>query len=387
MMKMEILSTLVLAKCFLMATEGLQYSRSSDLLHTYSCLEETSVIYIAYDMFTYSPRHANWLASLENPCTHISFFDHGSRKIVQWKGDKESNLEASFGKKLDKRIFEELLESFIDQDRSTKNILLIDVLDVLYYYETWTERMNDAIEKLEKNTKWSVILICILSVNCPTTTNIPVHRILPSGRLAHDQFTQIRVKDLVQNPDFNVFEFLKYVKIDNVNLTCLANKTVHILGGDIYNYALVEKIALIKFNTEKYTKAVKFIIYIGTKLDRLSVDKIKQFSTYYLKEKKLDHINIVVNEEIPTLTGDGVLFFEANYGYNLSSINYSTNSRNSVVFFDFDFEMNLKEAESLYTKQKTEFKKTVKMFSSKLYKTTHKFIENFIEDLLNASCF
>ena len=132
MMKMEILSTLVLAKCFLMATEGLQYSRSSDLLHTYSCLEETNVIYIAYDMLTYSPRHANQLASLEGPCTHISFFDHGSRKIVQWKGDKESNLEASFGKKLDKRIFEELLESFIDQDRSTKNILLIDVLDVLY---------------------------------------------------------------------------------------------------------------------------------------------------------------------------------------------------------------------------------------------------------------
>ena len=101
----------------------------------------------------------------------------------------------------------------------------------------------------------------------------------------------------------------------------------------------------------------------------------------------MDHINILVNEEIPTLTGDGVLFFQPSYGYNLSSINYSTNSRNSVVFFDFDFEMNLKEAESLYTKQKTEFKKTVKMFSSKIYKTTREFNENFIEDLLNASCF
>ena len=96
-----------------------------------------------------------------------------------------------------------------------------------------------------------------------------------------DQFTQRRVKELVQNPDFNVIEYLKYVKIDNVNLTCLANKTVHI-SYFIYNTELVEKIALIKFNTEKYTKAVKFIIYIGTKLDRLSVDKIKQFSTYYL---------------------------------------------------------------------------------------------------------
>ena len=161
---------------------------------------------------------------------------------------------------------------------------------------------------------------------------------------------------------------------------------MHILCENIYNSELLETIALIKFNIEKHTNAVKFIIYI-LDLEPIVRDTTKQSITYYLKENKLNNINIVDLREIPTLAGDGIFFLQAGFGYNWSNINHSTNSRNSVVLFDIDGFDDVKLVESWYTEQKTEFKKTVKKLSSKIYKTTHEFIENFIEDLSNASCF
>ena len=383
---MAIMLTLIIAQCLIMATEGILYSQSSDLLETYACLEETSVVYITYNMFFTKI----FLPTLEDLCTKISFFDHYSRKIVQWRGNiasnlDESNLEQGWYSTLGKVVFEDLIESFIDQNfengsittnTSTKQILFIDLIDDL----DLTERMKKAIVLIEKNTKWNVILICYLS-SCPKTTNLPIHRIVATFKI--DDFVKRKVKDLIRNPNFNRFEFLKHVEIKSENLTCLAKKTVHILIGNLNTLELFEIIAFMKSNIEENNNKTKFIIYISW----LFPD---EFLEYYLEENRLDYITMVygIPKILPTQTGNGVLFIYVRYLPYITIGNYSVNSRNSVVFFDVrGFNRDSRELVEAWYNQQAVFKKTVQKLSTKIYKDLKEFSKNFMENLLDASCF
>lgn len=366
-----------------MAAEGIQYSRSSNLLKTYGCLEETNVIYVTYDIRIFSDEYIDSLLSvLEEPCITISYFNHNLRKVVQWKEMEQSKFESSLKNEINKAELDEFIESLhnqnFDKGSTSKQILVIDRYDGGHL----TVRMTEAIGLLEKNTKWNVIFICnALIVNCPIIPHLPIHRIVT---MFDYKSIHRRVKELVLNPDFNKFEFLKHVKIDNRNLTCLENKTVHIVSGDIYSSQLLEIIAFIKYNTEQNT-TTKFIIYM--------INEEEKFFTYFLKQNELDsyRISIVYFDQdqlsFPTQTNNSIFFLNAPYSSLNSGENYSSNSRNSVVIYEHSGnEDDIKLAKSWYNRQR-EFKKTVQKFSFKIYKSNAEFYENFLDVLMNASCF
>ena len=64
--------------------------------------------------------------------------------------------------------------------------------------------------------------------------------------------------DLVRDPNFNKFKYMKHVKLDDERLKCLTNKSIHIQAGP-----LLEIIALIVFNTDpvSYTHLTLPTIY------------------------------------------------------------------------------------------------------------------------------
>ena len=69
---------------------------------------------------------------------------------------------------------------------------------------------------------WNVIVICD---DCRLFQNIPIHRVLPATGYSN---IFNKLTDLIKNPDFDTFEFQKYInKLDNVDFRCLTNKTLH----------------------------------------------------------------------------------------------------------------------------------------------------------------
>ena len=254
---MRLVLTLMLLQ-FLFEAEGIQYSRSSNLLDTYMCLEEINVTYIAPSLPEwFNKAILEFLTALEDPCIKISFFDHNLRKVVEWKGEQSylESIETLPRKMLDDVEFVELIENIYHEkfkgSSSSKQIFLIDYI---FGSTDSNNKMDKSIGLLENKSEWNVIFLC--RDQCPITTQLPIHRIV---RGWSHKLIQKRVKDLVFNPDFNKFEFLKYVKINEENLTCLANKTVHIFGNfkinEGYIISFIEIIALIKHNlSEKKTK-------------------------------------------------------------------------------------------------------------------------------------
>ena len=384
-MIMAIILTLMFKQC-LIAAEGFQYfkssdqySSSSDLLQTYGCLEETNVTYITYSSTAYEENYridgiSNFLAALEDPCTTISFYDHSLREVVPWNGEK-SKFDSSLKTEFDDVEFEELIASFNDpnfgRDSTAKQILLVDLSDI---YKS-IDGVNEKIGLIEKNTKWNVILTCYY-MYCPIIPHLPIHRIV----MGWDY--QARVKDLVQNPDFNKLEFLKHVKIDNKNLTCLANKTVHMFSRLPSSFVeLLEVIALINYNTNDTTK---FIIY-DTNSNKNS------FNTYFLKQTGLDSYNISIAYGHPWYhlkqTGDSVFFFDIEFTTYMRIEEFTSSVRNSAfIYTTSGKEDELTLSESIFY-QRNGFKKIVQLVLSKVYKLATEFHKNFMEDILNASCF
>lgn len=378
---MVVIFIFVLGQC-LMIADGIQYSRNSNPLKKYSCLEETHVTYIkirSNSLFEIDEIN-KLLSVLEDPCTNISFLDFKIRKIVQWK-DEQSKIKMAAsignynGQQNDRMEFVDFIQNLYDQKiengSATKKIFLIETIHS-------NGELNKEIELLEKTTNSKVILICADA--CPINTYLPVHRIVE--KFCYNDFKK-RVKDLVLNLDFNKFKYLKYVKINNKNLTCLENKTVHIVNTNTCSLEVLEKLYLIKHNIHKFTDT-KFIFYMR---------RGKDIFSNFLKQSGLDRYNISIAEmgyqKLLIFNGiNNVYFFEAflsNYMQDIS-FNNSINSRSSVVIYDSHNGFFKEYVKQWYTQQK-DFRKTVEKYSYKIYKEYKKFIEKFIEDMINASCF
>ena len=396
---------LTILKCLTVLTQGVQYSRSSKFLETYACLEETNITFVTSNVRENGDenRIKNLLSYLVSPCTKVSYYDHVSQETVQWnKEDEQTNIDRFMS--LDFELFVEFIESLyheyqIENDATRKQILIIDL--VIRGIKVKTDDLYKVIGLLEKDTKWKVVLICeIYYKGCPFEINLPINRmVIKQGRKHEENYSDIRrqVKALIQNPDFNEFEHLKYIKMNkNKNLTCLANTTVHIVHGNLYVFQLLEKIALIKYNIPEFTNT-KFIIYIPR------FDKYNSV-TIYLKENGLDNYNISIVNMNPYVwyfktiqtNKKHVYFFESYLAIKENKMIFSQNLLNThssvILFFHYKTvsrsckESFIRRTYFWYYKQKG-FKKTVKKISFKTYDTVRDFKDGFIDVLLEASCF
>lgn len=375
--------------------------RSSNLGKSNLCFEEFNATYIVSWMdrgITTEDVH-NFLASLEDPCTKISYYNYNLQKVVQWKGDRSKIKDFDRDRDHENMYveFEELLESFymgekFNESFNTTTTTMRQTL-IIDHQSYFSKKMRKTIELLENETKWNVIVVC-LSNKCPIITRLPINRMIILPTVLHDVGTiegeeyrsiQKNIKDLIRNPDFNEFEFIKYIKIDDKNLTCLANKNVHIYSN-FFTRGLLEMIALIKYNIPK--DSTKFIIYL---------DNGEEFPPYFLKKHGLSNIISIVELDsfsgfnFPKLTKDGILFFNMHYPVLRHFENYSSsgNFNNSVVVYELEIRGKFYNITNrAWTEPRlNSFKKTLRRISFKKIKVFTEIQDYFLEELLKASCY
>ena len=73
-------------------------------------------------MERYIPDKHTLLASLEDPCTKISYYDYNLKRVVQWKGDRSKIKEFGQNREHENMYvkFEELLENLYMEKKFKK---------------------------------------------------------------------------------------------------------------------------------------------------------------------------------------------------------------------------------------------------------------------------
>ena len=97
-----------------------------------------------------------------------------------------------------------------------------------------------ALENLNTERNWNVIVVCY---RCPVSQRILVNRFVQT--LLAQKKKKKKLKSLVRNPDFNKFEYLKHVKLDDERLKCLKNKTIYSILDALITHDVLENIALL----------------------------------------------------------------------------------------------------------------------------------------------
>ena len=246
-----------------MVAKGIHYSRSSTLLESYGCIEKTNVTVILprttkiYDLEYFCDYEYNYdyklMKALEDPCNTIFYFVQQSQKVIQWKGDQnefEVHHKESSGDQQYMDFIISLRDHQFKKYDTTIQILLIHLTQL-------SDEALKILKEMHKETSWKIIIACIPLVECQTIRYLPINRIVPIHTRKN---SEIRLGDLVRNPDFNKFEFLKYIKLDNVNLKCLENKTIHVFVW-IPSLKLLDNVALIAYNAQELSANSKIILY------------------------------------------------------------------------------------------------------------------------------
>ena len=248
-------------------------SSPSTLMKSFGCIEKTNVTLFSFSISYYHNDLYQALNYLENnPCFIIFNFDYMQRKIVPWLKDRDLveniRLYQNDGNEALFEFVENLRHDHKYTNGSTKQILLI-LKDP--FTNDNDDRITNALEQLHNETTWNVIISC-LPEQCPRSQILPVNRIIPYQRMRQTVNDLIEV---IKNPDFDRFEYLKYLKLNNQNLTCLANKTIHILPT-LMSTKMIENIVLIS----SVDISLKVAILFGQHFD-------SEFWEYYLKKNKL----------------------------------------------------------------------------------------------------
>ena len=363
--------------------------KSSPLLESYGCLERTNITLFMPNSWI-TPLYDRLINS-EDPCCSIFYYSHHSRKIVQWNGDQnqvenEKAMSTEIFSESDTMEFiESLYEKQVEKDGTTKQILLID------YSIEMKDKVSKAIESLDRETDWNVIISCLKY--CPILQHFPINRIVPRNSLTKSYLKSIR--DIAKNPDFNKNEFLKHIKLDNAKLACLANKTIHVFMINP-SVKVLENMVQIVYNTQRLS--AKIILYAHNGFWMPTV-----FWTHYIEKNGWKNIvNIVFERDSKPLpqqnTGEVYLIdeimtknpFGQKYLYHED---FCSLSRKYVTFYTFedDYRSTLFKdvnATEWYNDIDSACRKNIEKVSfNKNYEFEEDFNENFIEEVFSASCF
>ena len=353
--------------------------RSSPLLESYGCLQRNNItLFIPFLRDDAMISSIDLLTGLEDPCFSMFLFAHYSRKIVQWNGNgNDVDFDSRFKELNDFEIIEfieSLYEQQVEKDAATKQILLIA------HYGGMNEKVLNAIGLLDRETEWNVIVTCSFDcLNCNVFQHLPVNRIMP---ITSKRGIKKRLKSIVKNPDFNENEFLKYIKLDNVNLACLANKTVHVFMV-LPSVELLQNTVLIVNNTQGISTQI--ILYISN-------HEAERFWTYYIEKNGWKNIiNIVFQRNTKFLpqrnTAEVYLIpdpTEQRYADLFTSEDFCSPGRKSFVFYEF--KSSTANSTNWNNNMHQACRKNFERVSLKNL-NRDEFFENFTEEVVTASCF
>ena len=227
----------------------------------YKCLKTTQVTVFAA---SFLPRNYwNQIHELmdflmeDSPCLELFVFVNCIRRSVPWNKFKANSFDVI--KILsDKEILALIQDEFHVEENRPKTFDTNKEQTVLFFKNYWKDADNimlEALEILDNKVAWNVIIGCSSAFG-PISQKLPIQRIVAEWDLSLQPKTFI---DLVRNPNFNKFKYLKNVKLDDERLNCLTNKSIHIIEPS-YSIALLESIALILFNTDQLQNT-KFFLY------------------------------------------------------------------------------------------------------------------------------
>ena len=371
----------MLTRCLMMA-KGFQYSiRSSSLLQSYGCLEKTNVTVIL-------PRTNNveddnlykLMKVLEDPCNTIFYFAQQSQKVIQWKGDRNEFVVhhmKSSGEPEYMDFILNLRDHQFNKNDTTTQILLI-------HYIQLSDQALKILEVIHKETPWKIIITCSIS-DCPIIPDYPMNRMVPIRDI---EDTESRLRDLVRNPDFSKFEFLKYIKLDNVNLKCLANKTIHIFHG-YPSLKLFENVALIAYNIRELSNSTKIILYfpkwkINNKfwksyLEKSGLNNIMNIKVMFVQQPPFEPLTLHETE------ADVYIINDITITLMFMSMEHFCGRKSAVFYGSLQSSTWYDNWHNNYFDQTC--KKNFKKVTFKYFETKNHLEENFIEEVLNTSCF
>ena len=283
---------LMLAQSLITITIGNQFSISSSphLLHSYRCLETTEITLIMPNTKNqgYYNSMFKLIKTLEDPCNSIFYFIRQSQKVVQWEGNRNKfDVHHQKGELVDGPEYIDFLRNLHQDsklmmkiDNSTTQILVLDI--------QLSDQILETVEKLRKDKSYLKIVIMCQNDKCPIIPSIPIQQMIPKDYVENNGQ---QIRELVQNPQFNKFEFRKYVKFgDGHRLKCLVKKIIHIFHGYL-SVKLLENIALLAYNIQELNSTSKIVLYFPDW--RV---KGKKFWNYYMAEIEL--LNNMTNIEI-----------------------------------------------------------------------------------------
>lgn len=221
------------------------------------CMEKTRVILFARQLFLRQDKE-RILNYLEDPCHTMLVFVSNTRKLVQWKGSlNEMSYETQ--NLLNGPEIVDSIQSLQSGNEEEK------MKQIFLFYQNWDIQMSEMVlkelETLDSKPNWDVIILCrvVPPFFCPITQNIPINRIIPID--SDDALPLNNIRDIVKNPDFDQFEYLKYIQVENRSrFDCLSNNTTIHLGFDFISLGLLENIALLVENASQLT-STKIIFY------------------------------------------------------------------------------------------------------------------------------
>ena len=331
---------------------------------------------------------------LDDPCITIFIYFHHKKQIVQWMGDEnEIEAEVVVYKDLSASEYLEFIQNLHHQEQikenddegmrsqQTNQVLLLSQARLPI-----PNNVSRAIESLDKQTKWNVIILC--THHCPILHHLPINRIFPILGIE----IPMNLKSLVKNPEFNKNEYQKNIRLNEPNLPCLANKTIHVFNL-YYPLDLIIDISRIMHNTRQMN--TKIILYVHT-----SFWSDSDFWTFYIEQNGWkDTVNIVfqnvINVQPQLLNTNEIyliseIFLQSEYG-KIDNENFCENvtgGRKSIAFYKFN---KLPESSVNSTKWFDGLKESCKRnfrylsFNTK-YDTEENFNEDFLNEIMNASC-
>ena len=282
---MKIKLPLILCLALLVDGQDMSFSkRNSPLLESFGCMERTDVI--VFMPIVYITEHSllnEFNGKLEkltdSPCHSISFYSQ-SRKIVPWS-PTNAEVDRFLMRKISDLEFFDLLDFLYHNDNDSmnstgnQNILLIYQVHDIMSDTVW----NRIDGWLKKATTWSIVVICTPDL-CPTSIFpiIQVQRIVP---VSHSTQNFNRLSDVIRNPDFDPFEFQRFVLKQDYNpkFLWLANKTIHVFIAYL-SVELLENTVHIIENTQGLNTNIT--LYIS---NQFNIKSKMQFWRFYIEKR------------------------------------------------------------------------------------------------------
>lgn len=275
--------------------------------------------------------------------------------------------------------------STLKSSTSSKNTLIF-----FQTYRDVADGVVSALEELDSKADWDVILVCPPRF-CLLSQRIGINKIIPEIEGTRE------LMDIIRNPNFNRFEYLKHVKLhDNRLRKCLEHKSIHIviINGPDVPLKMLENIALLLYNTEDVA---------GTKINLhvRSQSFVSTFWKHFIEKSGLyDYKNFAFNADsmyrgfFGSLkepgSNDSYLVFDLAPEMETFICNIMAGDRKSFVFFT-TLPKGMKSCVDRFERSETRHVDAGDNFLgmidieviNKLYRQIY---ENLIEEILNVSC-